>query len=36
MIEGPADCKVVERLVDKSRIPEHLQMIRFGLDKAAW
>ena len=36
MIEGPADCKVVERLADKSRIPEHLQMIRFGLDKAAW
>ena len=36
MIEDPADCKVVERHADKSRIPEHLRMIRFGLDKAAW
>ena len=36
MIEGPADCEVVERHGDKSRIPEHLRMIRFGLDKAAW
>ena len=32
MIEGPADCKIVERHADKSRIPEYLQMIRFGLD----
>ena len=36
MIESPADCKVVERHADKSRIPERLRMIRFGLDKAAW
>ena len=36
MIEGPADCKVVERHADKSRTPEHLRMIRFGLDNAAW
>ena len=36
MIEGPVDCKVVVRYVDKSRTPEHLRMIRFGLDKAAW
>ena len=36
MIEGPADCEVVERHADKSRIPEHLRMIRFDLDKAAW
>ena len=36
MIEGPADWKVVERHADKSRIREHLRMIRFGLDKAAW
>ena len=36
MIEGPADCKVVERHADKLPIPEHLRMIRFGLDKAAW
>ena len=35
MIEGPADCEVVERHADKSRIPEHLRMIQFGLDKAA-
>ena len=35
-MEGPADPKVVERHADKSRIPEHLRMIRFGLDKAAW
>ena len=36
MIEGPADCKVVERHADESHIPEHLRMIQFGLDKAAW
>ena len=36
MIEGPAECKVVERYADESRIPEHLRMIRFGLDKAVW
>ena len=36
MMEGPADCKVVERHADKSRIPEHLRMIRFCLDKSAW
>ena len=36
MIEGLAYCKVVKRHADKSRIPEHLRMIRFGLDKAAW
>ena len=36
MIESTVDCKVVERHADKSRIPEHLRMIRFGLDKAAW
>ena len=31
MIEGPADCKVVQRHADKSR-----RLIRFGLDQAAW
>ena len=31
MIEGPADCKVVQRHADKSR-----RFIRFGLDQAAW
>ena len=36
MVEGPAYCKGVERHADKSRIPEHLRMIRFSLDKAAW
>ena len=36
MIEGLADCKAVERHAEKSRIPKHLRMIRFGLDKAAW
>ena len=36
MVEGPADCKVVERHADKSGTPEHLRMIRFGLDRAAW
>ena len=36
MIKGPADCKVVERRADTSRIPEHLRIIRFGLDRAAW
>ena len=36
MIEGPADSKVVEKHADKLRIPEHLRMIRFGLDKAVW
>ena len=36
MIEGPANRRVVERHADKSRTPEHLQMIRLGLDKAAW
>ena len=31
MIEGPADCKVVQRHADKSR-----RLIRFGFDQAAW
>ena len=35
MIEGPADCKVVERHADKLHIPEHQIRIWFGLDKAA-
>ena len=33
MVEGPADCNVVERHAEKSRIPEHLRVIPFGLDK---
>ena len=36
IIEGPADCKVIERHADKSRILRHLRMIRFGIDEAAW
>ena len=36
MIEGPANCKVVERHAEKSCTREPLRMIRFGLDKTAW
>ena len=36
MIEGLADCNIVEGHAEKSGIPESLRMIRFGLDNAAW